>query len=71
MDKRKKIIKEIKESYKSTDNFVKLFRLKLFRMMQKMSIEDLEQIEEDADMDLYHSEEDYKSILKTTEGKPS
>ena len=69
MNKKEKLIKEIKESHKVIDNYIKLFRCKLYRMMKEMSIKDLEQIEEDTDVELYYSKEDYKQIIEIEENK--
>jgi len=62
MDKKTKI-ENIKTTHKDIDNFVKLHRATLYRMLPNMSIEDLKSIEDDSDVELYHAEEDYKSIL--------
>ncbi len=61
---KKILIQELKRTYKAIDDVNEKFRKKLFKMTLKMSIKDLQEVCNDADIELHFAEENYKEILK-------
>ena len=68
MEIRQKLIKSIKESHKAIDDYNKLSRVKLYRMMKDIPIKDLKELDSETNLDLYNAEEEYKTYLRIRDG---
>ena len=59
---KKDIIKEIKESWEAQEDFRKLIHKRIERKLHSFSIEQLKEIRNDEDMELWYLEEDNNEL---------